>query len=561
MNYRQITAAAFAAMVLSGTPVMLNAETDPEASDTGQTQERGGQRPGRPNDNGEPPAKPEGDFAPQGRPGEMPQGEPGQMPEGEMPQGEFAPQGPGGQESGEGMNGPKANEGEQIVLPSDSEVAGNEEAKTLISKIRSLFEQLKNMLTGKKEEAPADADNTQTATGEKPSMPNGNAESQAGGQSKPGNGQSGRPGEMSGGNSAPESFESAATLTADSAVEASYTSTGDSENAVLISGETVSLEGTTITKSGSASGDNADFYGTNAAILANNGAEATLTGITVNTDGAHANAVFSYGSGTTVNISDSNITTKGNNSGGIMVTGGGTIKADNLTVSTAGNSSAAIRSDRGGGTVNVTGGSYSSAGKGSPAIYSTADINVKNAILDASYSEAVVIEGGNTVTLTDCDVTGNDAALNGKSQVMTNVLIYQSMSGDASNGASTFTMTGGTLTSKIGAMFHVTNTTTTINLDGVTMNYASDSDVFLDASADAWGNEGKNGGKVTLNLTNQTIEGAIVCDEVSEVNVNLGTGSFWTLKGDSYITSFSGDYSAINLNGYRLFINGVEYNG
>ena len=172
-----------------------------------------------------------------------------------------------------------------------------------------------------------------------------------------------------------------------------------------------------------------------------------------------------------------------------------------------------------------------------------------------------MIEGGNTVTLTDCDVTGNDAALNGKSQVMTNVLIYQSMSGDASNGASTFTMTGGTLTSKIGAMFHVTNTTTTINLDGVTMNYASDSDVFLDASADAWGNEGKNGGKVTLNLTNQTIEGAIVCDEVSEVNVNLGAGSFWTLKGDSYITSFSGDYSAINLNGYRLFINGVEYNG
>ena len=37
-------------------------------------------------------------------------------------------------------------------------------------------------------------------------------------------------------------------------------------------------------------------------------------------------------------------------------------------------------------------------------------------------------------------------------------MIYQSMSGDADSGTSSFTMTGGSLTSKNGHVFHVTNT-------------------------------------------------------------------------------------------------------
>lgn len=38
------------------------------------------------------------------------------------------------------------------------------------------------------------------------------------------------------------------------------------------------------------------------------------------------------------------------------------------------------------------------------------------------------------------------------------IMIYQSMSGDADSGTSSFTMTGGSLTSKNGHVFHVTNT-------------------------------------------------------------------------------------------------------
>ena len=370
----------------------------------------------------------------------------------------------------------------------------------------------------------------------------------------PGNGQMpGMPGNES------VDYTAAATVT-ESNDGGTYASEADGENAVLVQGTEVALTNTTVTKTGSASGDSADFTGINAAVLATDGASLTIEGATVTTDGSHANGVFSYGTGTTVNVSNTSITTTGNNSGGLMTTGGGTMNAANLTVSTSGNSSAAIRSDRGGGTVTVTSGSYDTTGVGSPAIYSTADITVSDATLSATNSEAVVIEGGNSVTLSNVAITGSNATLNGQSTQKTNVLIYQSMSGDASEGSSTFTMTGGAMTAETGSMFHVTNVTTTINLENVDFTYASDSSVFLDASADSWGSSGKNGGNVTLNLVNQEITGAILSDSASSVTVNLDSQSTWTLTGDSYVTEFNGDLSRVNLNGYMLYVNGVAVN-
>ena len=361
---------------------------------------------------------------------------------------------------------------------------------------------------------------------------------------------------------APGMADEAVTYTAASTVTedgdgASYDSSADGENAVLVQGETVTLTHATVTKTGSSSAGNADFNGVNAAVLATDGATLTLEDANIATDGGHANGVFSTGSGTTVNVSNSTIRTTGNNSGGLMTTGGATLNATNLDVSTTGNSSAAIRSDRGGGTVNVAQGTYAASGVGSPAIYSTADITVSDATLSAANSEAVVIEGGNAVTLNNVDISGCNATLNGQSTQRTNVMIYQSMSGDASEGSSRFTMTGGSMTAGTGSMFHVTNVTTTIDLENVDFTYAEDSDVFLDASADAWGSAGKNGGNVTLNLKNQAITGAITCDSVSSVTVNLGENAAWTLTGDSFITALNGDLENVDLNGFTLYINGV----
>ena len=400
----------------------------------------------------------------------------------------------------------------------------------------------------------------QNQDGQNQQMPSGMPDMKGGRPEKPGemNGMPGMRGGMGGpgGESAPSDYNAANTVT-ESSTGASYVSSNDSENAVLVSQGNVTLSGSTVSKTGSSSSESADFYGINAAVLARNGSTLTIENAEITSDGGHANGVFSYGSGTTVNVSDTSITTSGNNSGGLMTTGGAAMNADNVTVSTSGNSSAAIRSDRGGGTVTVTGGRYDTTGVGSPAIYSTADITVSDADLSAATSEAVVIEGGNSVTLRNVTITGSNTQLNGQSTVNTNVLIYQSMSGDASEGASSFTMTDGSMTAETGAMFHVTNVTTTINLENVDFTYASDSNVFLDASADAWGRTGENGGNVTLNLKSQDITGAILSDSLSSVTLNLDAGSTWTLTGDSYVTAFNGDLNNVNLNGYTLYVDGV----
>ncbi len=361
------------------------------------------------------------------------------------------------------------------------------------------------------------------------------------------------------------------------------------ENALRIDNATVTLDGITVDKSAGAtsSTENGDFYGVNAALLATNGATVTIKNANVASSAQNGNGVFSYGSGTTVNISDSTITTTADNSGGIQTTGGGTTNANNLTVDTSGNSSAAIRSDRGGGTVNVDGGSYTSNGYNSPAVYSTAAITIKDAALTANNSEALVIEGQNSIDLEDCTVSGNMSDTKGTSsdENVHNVMIYQSMSGDADVGTSSFSMTGGNLTSNNGDMFYITNTDCTLSLSGVDI-VNKDSDAYLmnitgNSASHGWGTAGANGAQVTFTADDQTLEGDIRVDSISTLNMTLsgnstftGTinideneeggeavsdnavvtieeGSTWTLTGDCTITSLTNN-GTINFNGYTI---------
>ena len=377
-----------------------------------------------------------------------------------------------------------------------------------------------------------------------------------------------------------------------------YTSTTADENGLLVNGNVdVTLSNITVDKSGdSDGGDTSNFYGNNSAILAKSGANLTLKNITVTTNASGANGVFSYGGsattnnsssdGTTVTISDSTITTTGDNAGGIMTTGGGKTVATNLTINTSGISSAAIRTDRGGGTVTVNRGTYTTTGNGSPSIYSTADITVSDATLVARASEGVVIEGANSVILNNCDLTDSNTKLNGQSTTYKNIFLYQSMSGDASNGTATFTAKDSNITTNNGDTFYITNTTATINLTNNTIVNNDSTGNFLRAQKDSWGNSGSNGGNVTLVMNNQKATGNIVIDSISTLDMSMEEGSYYEgtingdnfaksislkldfsskikLTGDSYVTSLEDadtSYSNIDFNGYKLYVNGTAIN-
>ena len=383
---------------------------------------------------------------------------------------------------------------------------------------------------------------------------------------------------------ATEAAKKAALREEDITVSETIENSADGEHAITADGESASYSNIKVVKSGdSSSGDEADFYGENAAIFATNGAALDLSQTVIKTDGLHANGVFSYGEGTTVNISDSYIETSGNCSGGLMTTGGGTMNASNLTITTSGNSSAAIRSDRGGGTVNVDGGSYTTSGTGSPVIYSTADITVSNADMTSTASQGVVVEGKNSVTLKNVTLNADNNTKNSdKSEWYQAVMIYQSMSGDAAEGLSSFTMEGGTLTNQNGDIFFVNNTATEIRLTDAQIVNNDSGGYFLRAAAAGWGSEGNNGGQVSLYASKQIINGDMLVDDVSHLNlylsdgstfsgainsdgqagevyVDLSGGSKWVLTGDSYITSLTCDADSIDLNGHKLYINGTEY--
>lgn len=376
----------------------------------------------------------------------------------------------------------------------------------------------------------------------------------------------------------------ASTLTSGSLDNQTYTSSTGGENALLISSGTVTLKNPTITKSGDESSESADFYGTNAAVFAYNSGILNITGGTVTTTGAHANGVFAYDTGT-INITNTKINTSNNNSGGIMVTGGGTLNATNLTIETKGNSSAAIRSDRGGGTLTVKKGIYKTTGVGSPAIYSTANIIVNNATLTSTASEGVVVEGANSVSLEKVKLEDTNTTLNGNSETYKNIFLYQSMSGDADEGNASFSSKDSTIKTNKGDTIFVTNTTATISLEN--NNITNKDGDFLRIQTGKWGNSGSNGGNVTLNMTNQKVDGNIIVDNISTLSMNLtektiykgiinteNTASNLSLKldkdsvivlnGDSYINSLENEDSTnmnIYLNKHKLVVNGKEISG
>jgi len=354
------------------------------------------------------------------------------------------------------------------------------------------------------------------------------------------------------------------------------TAKGENQSAVYADNKaTATLSHNRITTSGNTtSNDLSSFQGLNAAVLGRDESVIKMDHNTITTSGKGANAIFAYGKSTIYTDSDIIDCTDGG-AHGIMASGGGTIVATNVQMITRGANSGAVATDRGSGTITVDGGTIKTTGPDSPGVYSTGKITVSNAEVASTGAEVAVIEGSNSIVLNNCQ-------LEYSFQNKWGVMIYQSFSGDAEGVDGHFEVNGGKLTStdKQGPLFFVTNSNANIYINQAKVETASG--ILLNAAAtNRWGHEGSNGGKAHLMAKKQVLQGDLVADKNSTIELDLETGSKlegkinaensaqnvavkiddssdWSLTGDSYVNQIevsviSGKIENISGNGHNIY--------
>ena len=354
-----------------------------------------------------------------------------------------------------------------------------------------------------------------------------------------------------------------------------YTSTTSDENAVMVSGGTLSMTNSFVNKAGGDTSDNdgSSFYGTNAAILSTGSGVVNMTGGKIYTTAKGANAVVAYGG--TVNMSDVTIECVKSVSRGIHATGGGTIVANNLTVVTQSETSSTIATDRGGGTITVNSGSFTAKGSKSSVIYSTGRISVVGITGLSEKGPIATVEGGNAVFIDDSSMTSNAEARG--------ILLHQSNSGDAEGTKPSCAVTNSSLstTNDSAPLCFVTNVTGTLTLTDVTLDVASG--ILMSVEYYKRGNN-STGNLVLLTTKDSWIyEGDVNADDVNNVNVSVGknvtwngaansdntaksatitveSGAVWNLTGNTYVTKLTND-GIINKNGYTLTCGSMTNNG
>lgn len=373
----------------------------------------------------------------------------------------------------------------------------------------------------------------------------------------------------------PNTFKGTTIVTENKSIaHESMTNTTADQNAFIGKNKAVvNIENSVFDKTGNTtSDDNRNFRGQNAVVLGIEGSQINIKGSNITSNSKGSNAVFATGEGSVINVENTNIHTKSDSSRGLDATYKGTVNGKNLTITTEGAHSATLATDRGEGTITAEAAKLTTSGEGSPVIYSTGNIMVNNVNGIANNSEIGVVEGKNSITLTNSNVTGYKD--NG-------FMLYQSFSGDAESGIARLKAENNTLTTHAtGAFLYVNNTTAEVDLSNNAISMPNTSTLVKAAADSRWGKTGENGGHLTLRTSNQELSGNIMADSIStialdmtngsslvgavntdntakEVTVKLSKDSNWILTGDSYVKSLSNEDttgSNIQLNGYKLVV-------
>ena len=344
----------------------------------------------------------------------------------------------------------------------------------------------------------------------------------------------------------------------------------DDFNIIVASGELRDYSNYKFTKTGNSYSSSANLYGSNSALLARGEGMLNVWSSIIISSGDNANAVFAFGKNTSATVSDCVILTQGDHSAGIVAAAEAEVTAKHITVETKGTNSSPIRAERK-GIVNAVRGSYTSFASSSPVVYSASDVTVSNARLESKYSQSVILEGLNSVTLISCDITANHhSAASSDSDNFQAVLIHQKNSPSPVGTIATLTVNDSKLTNTKGDVFSVTNNKadiTVINTDitnkdltGFLLDVTS-SDVNFRISDQAYDSDITldNNSRLNFYMSNVVFDGAVNANNyLAEIHVDV-SDSYWNLADDSYISSLTCESDCIRLNGHNLFVDGAAY--
>ena len=335
------------------------------------------------------------------------------------------------------------------------------------------------------------------------------------------------------------------------------TSTADQSGIYVYNSGALTVGVVKTTTSGSASStDNSDKYGINAGILAGNsttkGTVVITNGVIV-TSGSVANGLFATYSGSSVTMLGGSINCSGANAHGVDATYGGSITLSNVTVISSNANSSAIATDFGGGYVTMIGGSALAAdtasGSHSAAVYSTGIIRVKDATVTSVADCGGVIDGANSIILTNTVMTGT----------VEGIKLWKTA---PASGAATVILNGGSLTASSGDGFYVTGTTGNAAWGNITVesnaNVTASSGNILNVDSSS---------AALFTVSAATLAGNLIADSTSSMTNILQNGatltgcvnaaklltidatSTWNATSNSVVNNTLTNYGTVNLTG------------
>ena len=238
-----------------------------------------------------------------------------------------------------------------------------------------------------------------------------------------------------------------------------------------------------------------------------------------NTTGSPADDTVSLKNGR-IYLQDMSLTNSSKGCCGVRSGKNGSVFGWDMEVTTTGAASSPVYAERGSGNMVINGGSYVSSGEDSPAAISEAVIAINDAVLKGGNSEAVRVANPGMIYLYDCDlsteVTSSDDGLTAAA------VLYGNNPLGAEEKLSKLYINGGSLTSNGDGIF-TTNCKSDVILHSTSVK--AKHGYLLKCAAEptrwGWGKEGCGGANCSLTMIDETVEGDLACDSLSDLAVYL----------------------------------------